>query len=170
MFSIFFSGLLLLCNTLSAASPSVEDHAIYLSVVEITHNANATNASVKVKVFTDDIVDAVSNMYGERVNLNQDVNLDQVSQKVTGYFSEHLRLSLNGQAVVLKLKQAESMSDAIWFHFDVGCPQQWAELTVKADYLMELFPTQSNVVSVTQGERKRFANLVKSKPTDTFKF
>lgn len=170
MVSIILFSLHLFNNAAPVTSPRVGDHAIYLSVVEITHNANATSASVKVKVFTDDISDAISNKYGERVNLAVNVSLDQGSQKVTGYFSEHLQLSLNGQPVALKLTQLEPMSDAIWVHFEVNCPQRWNELTIKADYLMELFPTQSNVLSVAQGEQKRFANIVKSKPVETIKF
>ncbi|MCB0489627.1 MAG: DUF6702 family protein [Cyclobacteriaceae bacterium] len=170
MVNILFAGLLLFYNTLSAASPLAQDHAIYLSVVEVAHETNSATASVKVKVFTDDISDAVSSMYGERVNLVANVSLDQVSQKVAGYFGEHLQLSLNGRPVALKLTQLEPMSDAIWFHFEISCPQRWDELTVKADYLMELFPTQSNVLSITQGEQKRFANIVKSKPVETIKF
>lgn len=170
MVNILFSGLLLFYHTLPAALPPADDHAIYLSVVEVAHAANAATASVKVKVFKDDISDAVSNMFSQHVSLDNDITLDEVSQKVTGYFEKHLQLYLNGQPITLRLKQLEPMSDAVWFHFEANCPQRWEELTVQADYLMELFPTQQNVLSVTQGDQKRFANLVKSKPTETIKF
>jgi hypothetical protein len=59
---------------------------------------------------------------------------------------------------------------SLWLTFKFNSPDLWRNVEIKANYLMELFPTQSNVVSVTYLEEKRMFRLVNNDPTKQITF
>lgn len=165
------SPVLVFLSLLSSwISHSVDEHAIYLSMIEINHAAHATKASVKVKVFTNDIEDALTNEFEERRKLSEENSCELNKHQIEQYFRHHLSISVDKTLLNLSLQKCELLTDAIWFDFEVSCPEKWTSAAVKASFLMELFPTQSNVVSLIHNEKKQFANLTQAKTTEVFKF
>ena len=146
------------------------DHAIYLSVVEISQNEKKDRASVRIKVFINDIEDAVFNQVKKRINLLDTASFSSQKAFLEKYFENHFELSLNGKAMQLILVSSELNSDAIWLQFETQCEDKWKSISVKADYLMELFPAQSNVLSIIYDNKKQFARLTNSKSSEIFKF
>ena len=59
---------------------------------------------------------------------------------------------------------------SIWFNYKFTTGSKWSELEVKADYLMELFPTQSNVVSITYIDQKKMFRLIKGDEVEKINF
>ena len=148
----------------------MKDHAIYLSVAEVVHDPNRDFAVVKIKVFTDDMEDALSNLAESRISLKSETDCQSNKLKIEAYFAKHFSFSVDSQLLNLNFTQCELLPDAIWFQFKIRCPEQWSTVEVKADYLMELFPTQSNIVSITYQGEKRFSNFTRSKRQEAFKF
>jgi len=58
----------------------------------------------------------------------------------------------------------------LWLTFEFNSPAAWRNVEITADYLMELFPTQSNVVSITYKKEKRMFRLIKGSTTETINF
>lgn len=146
------------------------DHAIYLSVAEVEHKNSERKAIIKIKVFTNDIEDALMNTYHERISLGDASICAKNKTKIEGYFLKHFKYAINGNIGMLTFERCETNGDATWLHFNIACPAQWHKISVTADYLMELFPTQSNVVSIQHGNEKRFININKSKTSDAVTF
>ena len=59
---------------------------------------------------------------------------------------------------------------SVWLTFDFTSSSTWGEVEITADYLMELFPTQSNVVSITYHSEKRMFRLTKNSTSETISF
>lgn len=135
------------------------DHAIYLSLIEVDHKNLGSTAVIKVKVFANDMEDAIMNASKRRIDFLNPSNCDSSRSEVEAYFAAHFDYSINGKKAVLTLTHCEPNGDAIWFHFKINCPAQWTKVDVKADFLMELFPTQSNIVTIYHGEEKRFLKI-----------
>jgi len=146
------------------------NHALYLSVVEVAHVKNESQASVKIKVFTNDMEDAIRNELHKGISLSDTSSFHSQKEILEKYFSNHFLLSINGKEVDLSMTGSKLVGDAIWFYFKMNCQSKWDNVSVKADYLMELFPTQSNVVSIEHDENKRFIRLTNTKKKDTIKF
>lgn len=146
------------------------DHAIYLSVAEVDHKDLGEKANIKIKVFTNDLEDALTNAYDERISLADASICVKNKTKIEGYFSKHFKYAINGKNTVLTFDRCESNGDATWLHFNITGPLQWNKVSVTADYLMELFPTQANVVSIQHGNEKRFININKAKTSDVVTF
>lgn len=146
------------------------DHAVYLSVVDIGQADKLDEAAIKIRVFVNDIEDAVFNELGQRIDLSNATAFGSKKNVLEKYFLNHFAIVLNGKELQLSLRDSELMGDAVWLLFHTGCDSEWGSISVRADYLMELFPTQSNVVSVVYKGKKHFTRLTQSKTYETIKF
>ncbi|MEM9897420.1 MAG: DUF6702 family protein [Bacteroidota bacterium] len=123
----------------------ISDHAIYISVLEID------NQRMKVKVFSDNLNDAIRN----------DAN------SIEGYFQKKIKLKVNEMNVSFTLDEVTEEGDSYWITFKLSTPNKWNSFYLEADYFMELFPDQTNVVKVI-GEKPQFFRLTKLNPTCSF--
>lgn len=131
-------------------------HAVYISVLEL----NKEEQTLKIKIFENDLKDAIFSQTQERVSFSEGKCYVNKSI-VESYLSKHLQLLVNNQPMLFTLQRCELNETSLWLHFSLNAPQHWQKLHIKADYLMELFPTQSNVVSVLANGKKSMFRLTK---------
>lgn len=146
------------------------NHAIYLSMVEISHQKNETSTDIRIKVFLDDMEDAIRNSFGDAVSLTDASACDKYKANIQTYFNNHFIFSINNTKAVIRLESCEIAGDAISFRFETNGTAPWKEVSLTADFLMELFPTQANIVTIQYGEEKKFLKLTKSKVSELVKF
>ena len=120
------------------------DHAIYISVLEINES------QMKVKAFIDNLDDATRN-----------------AESMQQYFEEKVELQINNETINFKIDEVNKEGDSYWITFKIATPETWNSFYLKADYLMELFPDQTNVVKII-GDKPQFFRLTKSNPTCSF--
>ena len=145
------------------------DHAIYISVVEINRSLGV-EASIKIKVFTNDISDALFNYQQKRYKFSDDQECSADPQVITGYFRDHLKISINNSLVSMVLESCELNGESVWFSFKAETPDNWHEFKVENDHLMELFPTQVNIFNVSNGVQKKMFKIDSSQKSLTFNF
>ena len=138
-------------------------HAIYVSVLEVEQG------SIMVKVFANDLEDAIFNYAQQRLSL---VSGDCSKGKAlfTSYFRDHLVIKIDGKEQKYSYQSCEVNDISLWLTFEFSSPAVWKEVEITADYLIELFPTQSNVVSISYQTEKRMFRLTKGAITETIKF
>ena len=126
------------------------DHAIYLSLTEI--ELKESSATISIKVFSDDLQDALRN-HSTRYQPGDLISYFDLNQKLGEvYFQEQLTLTADGKKLDLKLVNYTIEGDAHFVNLSAELPQQMSTMELNASFLMELFPTQTNVVKITQGE------------------
>lgn len=114
--------------------------------------------------------DAIMNTFNKRIRFLAASDCEGIQYEIETYFSSHLSYSINNKSTSLALSHCELNGDAVWFHFEIECPDQWNKVNVKADFLMELFPTQSNIITIYHGEEKRFLRITSSNLEETTTF
>ncbi|WP_462248457.1 DUF6702 family protein [Ekhidna sp.] len=139
MISLFLIPLYFLSLDLKA------DHDIYLSVLEID------NQEMKIKVFSDNLKDALKN--------------DNTS--IEDYFRKKIKLQINNQKIEFFFKDSKVEGDSHWITFNLDTPKKWQSFHLEADYFMELFPDQINVIKVL-GEKPQFFKLTKADASCSF--
>ena len=144
------------------------DHAIYVSVLEIEREANSEQGNIRVKIFANDLEDAIFNKSKKRLDLLSG-SCDQ-SELILNYFKDHLLLKIDGDIQTYTFIGCELNDVSLWLTFDFLSPSKWGELDITADYLMELFPTQSNVVSITYNGEKRMFRMTNSSTQQKLNF
>ena len=162
---IYF-GLLLAVLQLSFVleKERLREHALYLGTLQLKFEEQLSEAHLDVKVFSDDLQSAIR-------NASEDFQAGPLSELfahnrplIEAYFHEHVQLQINGTPQVLKLYSNEQINDTHILQFKIKCPKSWTRLEITGDFFMELFPTQTNVVSVSYLEQKQFARLSKQQP------
>lgn len=146
------------------------NHAIYIAIVELHHEENSDEALLQVKVFTDDLEAALTNKYGQQVVVEKNIVTSATELKIQGYFKDHLKISVNNQLLSGNFSKITRETDAHWLYFHVKCPKKWLRLEMKADFFMELFPTQSNIFQVQTGENKRYYRFTNKENAKSFTF
>lgn len=144
-------------------------HAIYVSVLEIAYSTGMAQGSLQVKVFANDLEDAI--YHHSKIHLDlQNGKCEQGPEAIIAYFEDHLRFKIDGKLQKIANLSCEVNDISIWLTFDFLAPENWGRVEVKADYLMELFPTQSNIVSITYQAEKRMFRLTQESGTKTINF
>jgi hypothetical protein len=145
------------------------DHAIYISVVDISHEKDKT-AQISIKVFSDDISDAIFNHSRYRLKFKPDTDCSSQGQYISEYFADHLRLTINQRELEPVFINCEINGDSVWFNFTADTPDDWRKISVMGDHLMELFPTQTNIFNVSDGAHKKLFKLTSANKGLTFSF
>ncbi len=137
-------------------------HGIYLSVLEVS--LDETTISVEVKVFSDDLYDAIKN-YRPGTQSTQDNILDE---DLNAYFDHYLVLGDGADRIPLVLKRQRVEGDTRFLSFRGSRPENPSVLQLKAGYFFELFPMQQNIVKLTKGSMRRFAIFKTSEQVESF--
>lgn len=152
---------------LTSAIPA--DHAIYIGVVQVEHRQEDKIAQINVKVFEDDLRDAVRAAYPDEYRPGAIADFCTTHRaQVARYFRRHLRCEINGAPAALSLRSGLLEQDVYLLQFTLPCPGRWKSTRIQADFFMELFPAQSNVIHLLHGQEKRFARLTRQQATITF--
>ena len=150
---------------------SNSSHALYISVVQIDHRDVQSDANILVKVFANDLQDAVRASFPKDfVPTDTDAFCSANKASIEAYFLEKLHVLINGQETTLKFLNGTRENDVFWLKFTLKAPENWADITIRASFFMELFSSQSNIIQVTHASKKRFARLTKSEPNIVLDF
>jgi len=141
------------------------DHAIYLSVIQIQQNAPGEPADMQVKVFKNDLESALRNAFPDYVPVPLSDIYPQYADQIEAYFGRHLLVTINGTRQRASLHNCRAEGDTFWLDMRLPDAGAWHRLDVKADFFMELFPTQSNVLNVSVGGQQQFCRLTREAPS-----
>lgn len=134
------------------------NHAIYLSVVEISEGR------VSIKVFSDDLQDVIRNYSEQTIHSDLDEFVSTNEEQINAYFNDKLKLRINGKLAAFDLIDSMKENDAHFLNFTFESDSIWKKLEVEGSYFTELFPGQINVLTISKGDKKHYAKLTKSEP------
>jgi hypothetical protein len=122
-------------------------HDYHASITDAKYNPRTQSLEVAVKVFMDDLEDALSRRSKTKVTYSQ---APQVQQWVQEYIGASLSFELEkGKPLRHTFVGSEQEVDVVWVYFEV--PLQTKELThlyVRNVVLQELFNDQMNIVNL----------------------
>jgi len=148
----------------SFASP----HPYFLSMTEIKYKAASSSLEVSVKVFTNDMEEAMRKTYNTDVNLFKPKNQDMENRLVSDYVRKHVLISVNGKPVAMQMVGYEKEEDAVWVFMESGRVEKPTKIEVDDKLLYAYFPEQINMVSTEVGTSKQSAKA--SNPDSKFSF
>jgi len=164
-------GWLFLCSSFSSAS-----HAIYIGTIKIYHQEEKGHTTMEVKVFSDDLQNALKNEQELAYLPNKSAMCNNDTDALQQYFDKYLQVWVNDKAMHFQLIDCEVINEVHLLHFAPTSTTQWQVLKVKATFFMELFPTQSNVLQVSFDKKNssdsssRFGRMTLGKETLELKF
>lgn len=151
---IFLASLFSFFSCAVGSTPRSPAHALYIGMVEIQFPETGDSAALRVKVFCDDLQSAVRATFpsryrpalkgGEWIAHNRDA--------VSAYFRQKLEFSLRNTLLKYKMVAFSMENDLYILDFTLQCPDNWQTLQLRADFFIELFPAQSNIIRWENGK------------------
>ena len=127
-------------------------HKFYVSLTELNYNAQSKRFEVSMRIFSDDLDQALLERSGIQTQLATELEHDRADSLMSAYILENFSIHVEDRMVALNYLGKEPESDAIWCYLEsdpvsdpVSAPQV---LSIRNELLTELFPDQVNIVQV----------------------
>ncbi|WP_242922852.1 DUF6702 family protein [Pontibacter liquoris] len=162
--SLVLSLLLVLLGTGASFA-----HNYHTSITDIKYNPRTQSLEVAVKVFTDDLENAISRRTKQEVHYSKS---EKLKQDLTAYLHSTLVFAVDKSAPLkYTLLGSEEEDNAVWLYVEVPVKQAaLPRLHVKNTVLMETFPDQMNIVNVSYKGKTESALLQQDEQEKTFSF
>lgn len=146
-------------------------HPVYVSVAEIEYKAQKQSLEIGLKIFSDDLSDALSREAGQPVEIGTDQEYKDATILLQKYIKKHFLLYADGKNVEYNYVGRELVRQdffAVWVYFEAKNINSLKSLYVKNTILQELFATQNNVINFRCNGKTRRASLYAHRPSAEF--
>ena len=139
---------------LMLASPSHVGaaHKFHASLTQIEVNANSKTVEVGIRVFVDDLEEALTRRAGRRVRLGTTSNFDALA---LAYVGASLKLDdAAGKRLVFAWIGKETSVDVVWLYVEAPLATPIEGGRLENSLFFELFDDQVNTVNIKDGRRR----------------
>ncbi|NEN23904.1 hypothetical protein G3O08_10375 [Cryomorpha ignava] len=142
---------MLLILFLGMLNVSASTHEFYVGMTEIRYSENSQSYQITLKLFTDDLENAIYKASGDSLNLGNPKELPQSDNLISNYLRKHLSLE-DGNENPLTLNDVgrETELDVTWIYFESQEMKPQDALRIKNDIFMEMHPEQTHIVNLIQ--------------------
>lgn len=145
-------------------------HEFYISVTQIDHNPKNESLEITVKMFTDDIENAIETFENVDLNLGDEKEHESSTDFIQSYVIENLELSQGGKDIELNFIGKEVEMDVTWCYLEATNVKSISSLTVENNLLLNVLETQTNIVHVKYNDQNSSLMLNKGKTKDKVEF
>lgn len=132
-------------------------HPLYISTININHNAKEKSIEISVRAFTDDMETAIKNITKQNVDLSNKQQQAANNKLISNYLEQKLKLSVNNQAKSLHYIGYEIQKESVWIYAEVSDVSNLILLNINTNWLYDLTQKQSNIISaVADGKEKNY--------------
>ena len=156
LFKWFFS--VLLCLPVGRYG-SEGIHPLYISVLEINHNAKEKTLEISCKIFTDDFEKILARNYNTKVDLVNPPDKKSMDTLVKKYIQTHLSANLDGKPVRFSYLGFERESEAVYSYFEVDNVMAVKTISLTNKLMQDMFTDQINLMHVTVGGNRKSTKL-----------
>lgn len=141
-----------LAVAVGAGAPPAFAHKFHASLAEVEYNAKEKTVEVGIRLFADDLEEAIGRKRGRRVRLDVTPDVDRL---VLEYLGETLTIvGRDGGPLSFTWVGMELRVDEVWVFIQASSAAGLDGATVGCRILHELFPDQVNTINVQQGDAR----------------
>ena len=124
----------------------VEDHAIYISTIEIEEVSGSLPDKMTCKVFQDDLRDAMRLSFGKAEAYSG--HYSEMMMNLSEYINDRVRLDVNGTRLPLQIELVEEINDIVKIDLTFQALDKWKNVNMDVRLLTEVFADQNNIVVI----------------------
>ncbi|MEM8889359.1 MAG: DUF6702 family protein [Bacteroidota bacterium] len=121
------------------------DHALYISVTDIFYLENQKELEIKFKIFSNDLEDDIRSSQNIVLELEDGVNEEEAAV-VHKYLLDKVEIFLDGKAAPVRMISCQQEGDAIFSVYKGTIENRPKKLEIYNKILIDLFPTQRNII------------------------
>lgn len=145
-------------------------HEFYLSVTEIEYNNEEQSLQIITRVFIDDFQNVLNERYDADIQLSQEAEEGAVTEHISKYLIQKLRLKTNGEELQLNYLGKEYDADQLVLYIEVENVVSFNQIEVTNEILTDLFDDQKNVVHVKVNGKTKSLLLMRQQETEKLTF
>jgi len=145
-------------------------HEFYLSVTEIEYSEEQQSLQIITRVFIDDFQNVLNERYDADIQLSEEAEEGAVTENISKYLSQKLRLKVNGEALQLNYLGKEYDADQLVLYIEVKDVASFNQIEVSNGILTDLFDDQKNVVHVEVKGKTKSLLLMRQQETEKLTF
>ena len=145
-------------------------HVFYVSVTRVKWHAEEARLDVTVRIFTDDLEEAIVAAGGPRLRLWTGQAHEDRDRHVADYLAARLAFRVNGEDRQLAYAGMEDALDATACLVQITDVGRVESIEVENRILIDMFDTQANVMRFDVAGEKKFVNLSKKYFRGTVRF
>jgi hypothetical protein len=152
--SVLFAIVLIL--TSSFHKPK---HPFYVSVVDLNYKQKERNLQVSVKLFSNDLEDALQRTSKKNIDLLNPKNQAETDSVLLNYISKRLAILVNSKKQLLNYIGYEKEEEAIWTYFEIKNCILPKNIRIDTKLLYDYLPQQINIVHVNVNGHKKSSKV-----------
>lgn len=145
-------------------------HEFYLSVTEIEYNNEEQSLQIITRVFIDDFQNVLNERFDADIQLSQEAEEGAVTEHISKYLNQKLRLKINGEELQLNYLGKEYDADQLVLYIEVENVASFNQIEVTNEILTDLFDDQKNVVHVKVNNKTKSLLLMRRQETEKLTF
>jgi len=134
-------------------------HPLYISVLEINHNAKEKTLEISCKIFTSDLEIVLEKLAHGKVDLSDAASKKATDKWIADYVAQHLQLTVDGRVVSYHFAGSEKEADGTWSYFQAEGVASVKKLGITNSILYDRFSQEINIMHVTVGGEKKSTRL-----------
>lgn len=136
----------------NVVTPAEVQHPFYFSVAEMKYDAEDGNLEVAVKMFTDDLEQALETRYQQPLHLGLSNQHPDAEVYLALYLKEQLNLRSQNRDLDQRYLGQEQEEDVTWCYVEIDLPKPPRTLWIRNALLTDQFEAQRNLVHVRIGD------------------
>jgi len=121
-------------------------HPFYVSVVELHYKQKEQTLQVSVKLFSNDLEDALQRTSKKNIDLLHPKDQTEIDSILLHYISKRLAIQVNSKTQVLNFIGFEKEEEAVWTYLEIKKCALPKKLNVNTTLLYDYLPQQINIV------------------------
>jgi len=121
-------------------------HPLYISIIEVNHNAKDKELEISVRIFTDDFEAALKKNGAVKIDLTHPADKTAAEKLVSTYILNHLQLKVDNQILPIHFIGFEQQQESIWTYFEIPYAQPPKKLEVTTTVLYDYQEKQINII------------------------
>lgn len=130
-------------------------HPYYVSICLIEHNKQNQSLEISVKIFTDDLLIALSEQGHDRLYLGEEREDTLANKYINNYIGDRMRFIINRKEANLHFVGKETENDLIWIYLEIKNIAALNEFEIDCSLLIDVIEEQTNIIQVYNSSKSK---------------
>jgi hypothetical protein len=135
-------------------------HPFHVGLTEMEHNPETSTFQISIKLFSDDLENALKQEYEQGIDLLNPVSQAEFDSLLFVYVSDHFELETETGKAALEFIGNERTYDVTWVYLESSPIDEAKKVMIKNELLFELFDDQTHVVHYTNRSGELSTELI----------
>ena len=141
-------------------------HPFYVSIGEISYNAEAKCLEISLRIFTDNIETSLSNISKQKIYLGEKNEITIADSLLRNYILDNFQIEYDQKSASIEFLGKEVEGELCWVYLVANNIPDFEYIKIINRILYQDFPEQANLVHVTHRSDSKSLLLNKNKPSD----